>query len=554
VSLPRLGVTTRAMPTETERRIADRYVLEEPLGRGGMGVVWRARDTLLERHVAIKQVEVPVSMPGPEISAVRRRVLREARAAAALNHANAVTVFDVLEDDDRAYIVMELVGAPTMKEIVDAGGPMPPQEAARVGLGILEALSAAHARGITHRDVKPANVMLPEDGAVKLADFGIASVKDDPKITATGMVLGSPQFMAPEQARHGEAGPPADLWGLGATLYFAVEGKPPFEKEGGPIPILTAVLREEPRPAQHAGALSPVIEALLSKEPGDRPDEGRVRSMLTDISSGEGGAAPAPTGAALGRFGTHTSPAERMDEHAPSDRVVAPPPAPRAAPRGPAPPRGKGLGGWMVAAGVLALAALVAVLTLSGLFGRDDDPSEEARRRGDSAQADSGEGGGNGEGEGDPGEPGQGLETYTDPDTGWSIEYPSGWDVVAQSVDSDSVDLTDPSGGRYLRVDWTDQPGPDAMAALEDQAPSFGARHAGYQEIQLVPTTFAESDNAGLWEYGYEEGGARLHAYNLQFVTSDESYGFALNFQTTEEQWAASQGLWETLTGSFELP
>jgi hypothetical protein len=540
------------MPTETERRIADRYVLEEPLGRGGMGVVWRARDTLLERHVAIKQVEVPVSMPGPEISAVRRRVLREARAAAALNHANAVTVFDVLEDDDRAYIVMELVRAPTMKEIVDAGGPMPPQEAARVGLGILAALSAAHSRGITHRDVKPANVMLPEDGAVKLADFGIASVKDDPKITATGMVLGSPQFMAPEQARHGEAGPPADLWGLGATLYFAVEGKPPFEKEGGPIPVLTAVLHEDLPPPKRAGALAPVIQELLSKEPGDRPNEQRARRMLEGVSSGgQRASGAAITGVATG---ADTVPEGRLEERTRADEIAAPRPVPRPVPRAPTRRPDRYLGGWLAAAGILAVAALIAVLALSGLFGTEgDDPPAEAGRGQDSRGSDSGEGGGNREGKGDGGQPAQDLQTYTDP-AGWSIEHPSGWDVVPQSVDSDSVDLTDPSSGRYLRVDWTDQPGPDAMAALEDQAPSFGARHDGYQEIQLVPTTFADSDNAGLWEYRYEEGGGRLHAYNLQFVTSDESYGFALNFQTTEEQWAASQGLWEILTGSFELP
>jgi serine/threonine protein kinase len=538
------------MSTETERRIADRYVLEEPLGRGGMGVVWRARDTLLERQVAIKQVEVPVAMPGPETSAARRRVLREARAAAALNHANAVTVFDVLEDDDRAYIVMELVRAPTMKELVDSGGPMPPPEAARVGLGILEALGAAHARGITHRDVKPANVMLPEDGAVKLADFGIASVKDDPKITATGMVLGSPQFMAPEQARHGTAGPPADLWGLGATLYFAVEGKPPFEKEGGPIPVLTAVLQEDPPPAERAGALSPVIEGLLSKEPGDRPSEERVRSMLQAVVSGTGPVArDITTTAAVDGGGTATVPAGRSETETNAEPVAAPPPGPRPTQERELPRRDRNLSGWLISLGVLALLALLAVLILPNLLESDREPSRNRGQRDGAGRASAGDEGGND----DQGEPQQGLQSYTDP-AGWSIDYPSDWDVVPQSVDSNSVDLTDPSGGRYLRVDWTDQPGPDAMAALEDQAPSFGSSHEGYEEIQLEPTTFAGSDNAGLWEYRYEEGGTPLHAYNLQFVTADESFGFALNFQTREDQWESSQDLWETFEGSFELP
>ncbi|MGH2817818.1 MAG: serine/threonine-protein kinase, partial [Actinomycetota bacterium] len=420
------------MSTETERRIADRYVLEKPLGRGGMGVVWRARDTLLERQVAIKQVEVPVAMPGPEISAVRRRVLREARAAAALNHANAVTVFDVLEDDDRTYIVMELVRAPTMKELVDSGGPMPPQEAARVGLGILDALGAAHARGITHRDVKPANVMLPEDGAVKLADFGIASVKDDPKITATGMVLGSPQFMAPEQARHGTAGPPADLWGLGATLYFAVEGKPPFEKEGGPIPVLTAVLQEDPPPAERGGALSPVIEGLLSKEPGDRPSEERVRSMLQAIVSGTGPVARDLTTAAVDGGGTDTVPAGRSETETYAEPSAAPPPGPRPTQERELPRRGRNLSGWLISLGVLALLALLAVLILPNLFESDREPSRNRGQRDGAGGAGAGDEGGND----DQGEPQQGLQSYTDP-AGWSIDYPSDWDVEPQSVDSD---------------------------------------------------------------------------------------------------------------------
>jgi eukaryotic-like serine/threonine-protein kinase len=537
------------MSTETERRIADRYVLEEPLGKGGMGVVWRARDTVLQREVAIKRVDVPVSMAAPEVGAVRRRVLREARAAAALNHANAVTVFDVLEEDDHAYIVMELVQAPTLKEVVDSRGPLPPSEAAAVGLGVLEALSAAHARGITHRDVKPANVMLAGTGAVKLADFGIASVKDDPKITATGMVLGSPQFMAPEQARHGEAGPPADMWGLGATLYFAVEGKPPFEKEGGPIPVLTAVLHEDLPPPQRAGALAPVIEGLLSKEPGDRPSEAKVRRMLEGVSSGEPAAPAAMTALAAG---ADTVPEERMEKRTPADDIAQPRPATRPGSQDRRPDRH--LGGWLVAAGVLALAAVIAALALSGLFDQDgDDTSAGAGRRQEARRSDSGPGGGNREGEGDGGEPAQDLQTYTDP-SGWSIDYPTGWGVEPQSVDADSVDIADPAGGSYLRVDWTDQPGPDAMASLEDQAPSFGAQHAGYQEIQLTPTTFAGSDNAGLWEYSYEESGASLHAYNLQFVTSDGSHGFALNFQTTEDEWETSQDLWGDFMASFEAP
>ncbi|MDP9406015.1 MAG: serine/threonine protein kinase, partial [Actinomycetota bacterium] len=252
------------------RRIADRYELRNPLGRGGMGVVWLAEDTTLQRRVAVKEVAFLAALDAREREAGRARVMREARAAARLNHPNVTAVYDVVQDEGRAWIVMELVDAPTLADLVARDGPLDPPRAAAIGLAVLDALEAAHAEGIVHRDVKPGNVMVAASGRVKLTDFGVAAVQGDPKITMTGLIVGSPSYMAPEQAREGEATPATDLWGLGATLYYAVEATPPFDR-GHTMATLNAVVHEPPRPPTRAGALAPVVSRLLAKDPGLRP-------------------------------------------------------------------------------------------------------------------------------------------------------------------------------------------------------------------------------------------------------------------------------------------
>ena len=221
--------------------------------------------------MAIKEVEIPLAV-GAEADSVAARVLREARAAARLNHTCAVTTFDVIRDDDRVYIVMELVEFPTLTEVVLKEGPLAPERAAAIGAQVAEVLASAHERGIVHRDVKPGNLMVGQGDRVKLADFGIASVKDDSRITATGLVLGSPSFMAPEQAQGAVSGPAVDTWALGATLFYAVEGAPPFDK-GSAIATLAAAASEEPPPPERAGPLGPVISEMLAKEAEARPSD-----------------------------------------------------------------------------------------------------------------------------------------------------------------------------------------------------------------------------------------------------------------------------------------
>ncbi|MGH2776806.1 MAG: serine/threonine-protein kinase [Actinomycetota bacterium] len=516
------------------RQVSGRYSLTEPLGRGGMGTVWAADDTLLKRRVAIKEVKLPPSIPPAERDAIKARATREARAAAQLSHPNVVTIFDVIEDDG-TYIVMELVGAPTLAETVRESGPLNYRQAARIGLDVLDALEAAHAKGIIHRDVKPGNVMCPPGGRAKLADFGIASLKGDPKITTTGMIMGSPSFMAPEQATGQPTGSATDLWSLGATLYFATEGVPPFDR-GQPIPTLTAVVHDDAPTPQGAGALGPVIAALMSKESEDRPDPQALRPMLVDVA--EGRQADVSTEVFT------PPPVEREveggDEAAPltATPLPAPPPEPEPAPHEVPDRRGRGA---LIALGVAVL-LLAGGLIFWGL--QDDGPQGPPPRAEDNGGQDRGRGGGADE------EPDIGpTETFAAGDTGYGVEVPEGWQERPQA--EARIDLVDPETGDYLRVEWTDQPGDDALAAWETQASSFASSHANYQELGLESVDFQDSPTAALWEYSWSEGDTQLHAYNLGFVTGDGEYGFALNFVTDEDNWDESQPLWENFTATF---
>ncbi len=269
------------------RRIAGRYELGAQLGEGGVGIVWRAEDTLLGRPVAIKEVELPPAVREEQRAALRARVIREARAVARLSHPGAVTLFDVVQDSGQDYIVMELVEGPTLDQLVADRGPLEPRQAAVVGLRLLATLEAAHRAGIVHRDVKPSNVLVRDDGTTKLTDFGTASLTGDPELTATGVIVGSPAFMAPEQIKGMQVGPPTDLWALGATLYFAVEGELPFKSSKVQFEVLNAIVNDQPRPARRLGPLAPVIEQLLSKEPDRRPRSADVWYLLRRVAAGQ---------------------------------------------------------------------------------------------------------------------------------------------------------------------------------------------------------------------------------------------------------------------------
>ncbi|WP_239405515.1 serine/threonine-protein kinase [Frankia sp. Cj3] len=269
----------------TPRYVSQRYRLDTPIGRGGAGVVWRGEDELLQRPVAIKEILVPLAGTQIERDAIRTRVLREARALARLHSPAIVAVYDVAEEAERHWIVMELVNADSLGEVIRANGPLPPARVAAIGLTLVDALAAAHSAGVLHRDIKPGNVLLGRDGHVRLTDFGIAATDGDSTLTGTGALVGSPAYIAPERVRGSSGTPSSDLWGLGATLYAAVEGQPPFE---GPetYAVLTAVVEGRRRPFRLAGPLRGLLTDLLDRPAPERPEAAEIRQRLAPIAQG----------------------------------------------------------------------------------------------------------------------------------------------------------------------------------------------------------------------------------------------------------------------------
>ena len=276
----------------TGRVIAGRYRLKGPIGRGAMGTVWRAWDEILDREVAVKELRISDGLPPDERAKAYQRTHREARTAARLSHPGVVTVFDVAEEDGRPWIIMELVAARSLDQIIAHEGPLPPHRAAHAGRQLLAALATAHAAGVLHRDVKPSNVLLADGGRAVLTDFGIATFEGDPKLTQTGMVMGSPGFTAPERIQGNPATPASDLWSLGATLYAAVEGHGPFDRAGGAITTMSAIINSDPPSAPSAAGLGAVIDALLRRNPADRPDAATAARMLGTMRPLPGPAGP----------------------------------------------------------------------------------------------------------------------------------------------------------------------------------------------------------------------------------------------------------------------
>ncbi|MFI1657183.1 protein kinase [Streptomyces sp. NPDC020472] len=288
-------------------RLAGRYRTVRQLGRGGMGVVWRAVDEVLGREVAVKELRTYNDASGPELEDLRLRMQREARAAARVRHPGVIAVHDVTEHEGRPVIVMELVDGPSLDGVLGERGTLDPREAAQIGAAVLEALAAAHDAGVLHRDVKPGNVLLDRGGRVVLTDFGIATM-DDPgdgsatHLTRSGEIVGSLDYLAPERAQGQQPGPASDVWALGATLYAAVEGTSPFRRTSTWQTLNAIVV--EPLPAPRlAGPLAPVLARLLDKDPARRPDARTAARLLTEVAEGRDASAPGAPGVPAGAPG-----------------------------------------------------------------------------------------------------------------------------------------------------------------------------------------------------------------------------------------------------------
>ncbi|MCZ4123044.1 serine/threonine-protein kinase [Streptomyces sp. H39-S7] len=281
--------------------IAGRYRVTGQLGRGGMGVVCRAVDEVLGREVAVKVLRAYNDASGPELADLRARMQREARAAARVRHSGVITVHDVTEEQGLPVIVMELIEGPSLDDVLAENGAMDPREAAAIGAKVMDALDAAHRVGVLHRDVKPGNVLLDRSGRVVLTDFGIASVEAPDegamtKLTQDGVIVGSLDFLAPERAKGQEFGPASDIWGLGMTLYAAVEGGSAFRRTSVWSTLNAIVSEPLPEPRQ-SGPLAPVLLALMAKDPADRPAADQARRMLEAVA-GSGTSMPLPAAVA----------------------------------------------------------------------------------------------------------------------------------------------------------------------------------------------------------------------------------------------------------------
>ncbi|MEU1555515.1 serine/threonine-protein kinase [Streptomyces scabiei] len=308
------------MVSDVGRLVAGRYRLTEQIGRGGMGTVWRAGDEVLGRQVAVKRLHVQPHLSPDDLVTLYERTRREARSAARIAHPNVIVVHDVVDDrvdgqgdggqgafaggtgDGPPCIVMEYVPAPTLADLLTGGRTLPPEEAARIGLGMVAALRAAHAAGVLHRDVKPGNVLLAAEGRIVLTDFGIAMTADASTLTKTGEMVGSIHYMAPERIRGHKPGPASDLWALGATLYQAVEGRPPFRRLTA-MEAAYAIAVDPLEPLKRGGTLAPLIEALLAKDPADRPTVEQTERALRAAVSGRGTTVLPVPGAGGGRVG-----------------------------------------------------------------------------------------------------------------------------------------------------------------------------------------------------------------------------------------------------------
>lgn len=521
------------------RLIAGRYRLSATLGRGGMGIVWRGRDELLGRPVAVKEVLLPPGLSDEEQRVAHRRTLREARVAARLGHPNVVLVYDVVEEGGRPWIVMELVSGRSLEDTVRADGPLPPARAAGVGQSVLAALRVAHAAGILHRDVKPSNVLLAEDGRVVLTDFGIATVQGEGTLTDTGTLLGSPAYMAPERVTGGRASRESDLWSLGAMLYTAVEGRPPHDR-GAALPTLHAVVNEELDPPRRAGPLRPVIEGLLVKDPASRLAAERARRLLDRVAH------PPPQVPAAAH-------AEKGEQHGSDDldSAVSPEdPGSADGRRGPipvAPERQSWKGARRRALLAGAGAAILAIGAASWVVLHDPqqrpDHVASGPERGspDRAAGESPPPRGTGERKG---KPPANFHRYRDP-TGFSVAVPDGWSV---SREGQAVRFEQPAGERFLIVDQTTDPQPDPVADWKRQEEARRGNYADYRRVRIAAVKYHQK--AADWEFTYAGDSGRIHVLNRGFVTGPNR-AYAIYWSTPADKWKESLHYLKTFTNTF---
>jgi serine/threonine protein kinase len=578
---------------DTPRLLKDRYRLGKVIGRGGMGVVWLATDEVLDRSVAVKEVTFPPGLPDEEQHKLRRRTLREARTTARLNHPNVVGVYDIVEDEDRPWIVMEFVPSRSLAEVVRADGPLSPRRAAEIGLQLLGGLRAAHLAGVLHRDVKPSNVLLAEDGRVVLGDFGIATAKGGSTVTSSGVLIGSPSYMAPERARGSDIGPESDMWSLGATLYTAVEGRPPFDRDSA-VATLAALVMDDPDAPERAGPLWPLIRGLLRRDPAERPGPEFVADTLRTIADGvdpppfepppdERAASPSVPDP---RPPLNDAPEVAAGPPAPIEPEPEPGPEPEPLPEPlpePQPERQEGTvsveeptaaspssgvatgpvrreGSRRVLVAGVTVAAVLAVVLLgwaaTTLVG-DDKPARRSARHasttpGSSASRPSTT-------------PAPTQKPSTSPpaspatptlpsgyhwhhdSTGFSIAVPDGWSA---SHHGHYVYVEDPKSSRLLIVDQSDSPKSDPLADWREQESARKGGFSGYHRVRLEKVDYPQARKAADWEFTYDGSRGRTHVLNRN-ILANSKHAYALYWQVPDSRWKSSKSIFDAFATTF---
>ncbi len=522
--------------TVVQAVVAKRYVLTRPIGSGGMGRVWLARDEVLDRDVAVKEVMLPFGLADSEREELVVRTLREARTAARLNHPNVVRIYDVVRNDDKPWIVMEYVRSRSLLQVIKDEGSLPVHRVAVIGLAVLRALAASHRAGVVHRDVKPSNVLIADDGRVVLSDFGLATFEEsDNSVTRPGLILGSPHYIAPERARDGVSTAKSDLWSLGATLYTALEGRAPFAR-ATTLATLTALATERPDPSRRAGALKPVLDGLLRKNPRARLGVAEAERLLERIVAGE------PT--------TWIRRVPRQRGEAAAELPTAPVPAPARTFHGPGEPAtGARPRRWRWAAVtsmVGALAAVSAVVLPAG-----DHVSTRATLEGRAVAARTGTAAPPAEAALRPAPvPTQteaplpaGWVWYRHP-AGFRVAVPAGWPLVPEG---DEAYFCDPAGARMLVVAPWDTANGDYLAAFKrDEAEED---FAAYRPLRMETVAPGSAE----WEYVYNEPNrGRLHGLNHTFVVRGQ--GYVIAWRTPPAEWNANLVNFALVRDSFRAP
>jgi eukaryotic-like serine/threonine-protein kinase len=582
------------------RVIANRYALKIALGRTELGTVWRAQDKRHGRAVVVREIVLPTWLADQERRATQASVLREAGAVARLAHPGVVTVLDVVADHDGIFIVTELVQAPTLADLVLAEGPLPRRRVAEIGAEVAGVLEAAHDAGIVHRDVNPANVIVRRDGGVRLSGFGVTPLQGVPQLAATALALGSPSYVAPEQARGTPSGPAADVYALGATMFFAVEAEPPFDK-GTLVRTLAAVVDEEPRPMLRAGPLEALLTALLAKNPEDRLSASKVRIWLRWLVDVAHSAPSSEVLATQGPGDTIRSPSIRhlattpVAPEAPASESAKVPtmePSTETAPvqrpsrpvLPPAPPVPRRAGRRLL--GALTLLLLGGILTawLTGASPSDltanraAPPTTRASPRIDPGQQRaapaSSRGGVAVTGATLPAPSTTKRPATTQPSTTPTSSaaahggLPDGWRVFTNRAGNDRVGVPPRfrvhPRQRYHAAVVAEQGGARQVFTVRSQNPSallpqasrdyraWARRNlAGFREVRYAEgQTYAGHKGAVVFEYEAVRDGRRVHVRHVN--VKGRSWGYNVEFIVLADRWDASQGLARQFEQAFQ--